>query len=265
MAPSRSGWTPTPGRSYTVHHMPARVPYPAYFLVNSRRGVGFAATLLMHVALLALWQIARTLPPSAVDGARTAMQWIDLPALPQAHPVVPATLPPTSSRLIHAAPLLAPIQAPVPVLVPAPDAALPAPTQSVTVAAPIQPTVASILDYARHNAGAIDRAVRKENRPYIVAPPDSPEIRLRAGIERAHELAPPKLWEAPKVDELVNQTGDGARRTRVITANGTYCISERAPTTSVDMIEKHGKLRLTNCPQHEDVATHQDWRTGQGN
>lgn len=182
-----------------------------------------------------------------------------------AHPVVPSTLPPVSSRVIHAAPAPVPIHAPIPILVPAPDAALPATTQSVTIAAPIPPTAASILDYARRNAGAIDRAVRKENRPYIIAAPDSPGIRLRAGIERAHDLAPPKLWEAPKVDELVNQTGDGARRTRVITANGTYCISERAPTTSIDIIETHGKIRLTNCPQHEDVATHQDWRTGQGN
>lgn len=245
--------------------MPVHVSYPAYFLANGRRGVGFAATFLVHVALLALWQIARTLPPSSFDGPRNAIQWIRLPALPHAHTSVPSPLRPMSSRVIHAAPVPIEIHAPISKLIPAPDAALPATTQSVTIAAPIPPTAASILEYARRNAGAIDRAVRKENRPYIVAPPDSPEIRLRAGIDRAHDLAPPKLWEAPKVDELVNQTGDGARRTRVITANGTYCISERAPTTSVDMIETHGKLRLTNCPQHEDVATHQDWRTGQGN
>jgi hypothetical protein len=245
--------------------MPVRVSYPAYCLTNGRRGVGFAATLLVHVALLALWQIARTLPLPSIDGARNVIHWIRLPALPLAHPVVPSTLPPISSRVIHAAPAPVRIHPPIPILVPAPDAALPATTQSVTIAAPIPPTAASILDYARRNAGAIDRAARKENRPYIIAPPDSPGIRLRAGIERAHDLAPPKLWEAPKVDELVNQTGDGARRTRVITGNGTYCISERAPTTSIDMIETHGKLRLTNCPQHEDVATHQDWRTGQGN
>jgi hypothetical protein len=63
------------------------------------------------------------------------------------------------------------------------------------------------------------------------------------------------------VEELVNNTGDGARRSRVITGNGTYCITERAPTTSIDMIEKHGKLRFTSCPQHEAPATQQEWRT----
>lgn len=117
------------------------------------------------------------------------------------------------------------------------------------------------MERARRSAGAVDRAMRKENRPYIVAPLDSPQIRMRHGMERAHDMVPPKLWEAPKVEELVNQTGDGTRRTRVITAGGAYCITERATNTSIDTIERHGKLRLTNCPQHEGTATQQAWRT----
>lgn len=84
---------------------------------------------------------------------------------------------------------------------------------------------------------------------------------MQYGMERAHAMAAPRLWEAPQIEELVNQTGDGARRTRVVTGNGTYCISERAPTTNVETIEAHGKLRLTNCPQHEDIAKPQEWRT----
>ena len=59
----------------------------------------------------------------------------------------------------------------------------------------------------------------------------------------------------------MNQTGDGARRTRVITGRGTYCITERSPVTSIDMIEKHGKQRFTNCPQHETPARPQERRT----
>ena len=47
----------------------------------------------------------------------------------------------------------------------------------------------------------------------------------------------------------------------VITAVRTRCITERSPVTNVEMIEMHGKLRLTNCPQHEDTATQQVWRT----
>ena len=81
------------------------------------------------------------------------------------------------------------------------------------------------------------------------------ESRLRTA------LAPNKLWEAPKIEELVNQTGDGARRDRVVGALGTYCLSERATNTSIDMIERHGKLRITNCPQHEGTANGQEWRT----
>lgn len=27
------------------------------------------------------------------------------------------------------------------------------------------------------------------------------------------------------------------------------------------MIEHHGKLRITNCPQDEGTATRQEWRT----
>jgi hypothetical protein len=84
---------------------------------------------------------------------------------------------------------------------------------------------------------------------------------MRNGMEQAHAMAPGRLWEAPKIEELVNNTGDGARRTRVITGNGTYCVTERSPATSVDMIEKHGKLRFTNCPQHEEPAKQQEWRT----
>jgi hypothetical protein len=110
------------------------------------------------------------------------------------------------------------------------------------------------MEQARRDIGGIDKALRKENKPYIAAPLDSPQIRLRRGIEQANAMAPNRLWEAPKVEELVNDTGDGARRSRVITGNGTYCITERAPTTSIDMIEKHGKQRFTSCPQHEHAG-----------
>ena len=117
------------------------------------------------------------------------------------------------------------------------------------------------MDSARSSIGEIDRALRKERQPTIVLPPDSPQIRLRRGIAHSHDMAPPRLWEAPKVVELVNNTGDGARRTRVITGRRTYCITERAPVTNIEMIEMHGKLRLTNCPTDEEPAKQQEWRT----
>ncbi|UVW29163.1 hypothetical protein [Massilia sp. H6] len=59
----------------------------------------------------------------------------------------------------------------------------------------------------------------------------------------------------------MNNTGDGARRTRVITGNGTYCLTERSPATNVEMIEMHGKQRFSSCPRHETPATKQVWRS----
>jgi hypothetical protein len=115
-------------------------------------------------------------------------------------------------------------------------------------------TGATLLEQARRAAGGIDRALRKENNPYIVAPLDSPQIRMRKGIAAAAHME-------PGMDELVNNTGDGARRTRVVTGGSTYCMTERSPATSIDMIEKHGKWRQTNCPGHESTANGQEWRT----
>lgn len=119
----------------------------------------------------------------------------------------------------------------------------------------------SILERAKRDIGKIDRALRKENEPVIVLPPDSPQIRLQKGIEHAAEMAPNAWYQAPKTAELVNQTGDGARRTRIITGNGTYCITERAPTMDIQTIEMHGKIKVTNCPKNEAPPTKQEWRT----
>jgi hypothetical protein len=85
---------------------------------------------------------------------------------------------------------------------------------------------------------------------------------MRDKMEAAHDLAAPRLWEAPKIEELVTNTGTGERRTRIITGAGTYCITERPPgSTSIDMVEKHGKQMITSCPAHETPASKQNWRT----
>jgi hypothetical protein len=230
------------------------------------RSAGVAATVLVHAALILAWQMGRTLPPlPGLDDE--AIQWIRLPAQmprPAPAPFVEANVSPTPARTV---PVPAPVPAPVRVVRPSQTAAAaPAPTQSPPAAPSTTddqatPTAASIMDSARRSVGEIDRALRKESKPTIVLPPDSPQIRLRRGIEHAHDMAPPRLWEAPKVVELVNNTGDGARRTRVITAAGTYCITERSPVTSIDMIEKHGKQRFTTCPRDEEPAKQQEWRT----
>lgn len=238
---------------------------PASPLLPQRRLSGVLATVLVHAALILAWQLARTLPvPAAQEGP--VMQWIQLPPLvpdlkpapvaplPAPRPVKPA--PPRSAGATPHRPAPAAPADAAPPLAPAP-----ATQEAVTPETPATPNAAAILDNARRSVGGIDRALRKELRPLIVAPPDSPELRMRQGMEQARALAPTRIWEAPKVEELVNNTGDGARRTRVITGRGTYCVTERSPATNVEMIEMHGKIRLTNCPSPEEPAKRQEWRS----
>lgn len=263
----------------TAYHPPPR----------ERRYAGLALTVLVHALLLVGLQMSRHARPveSGPEPVRTRIQWIRLPApapaapaaLPKPKPAVPpapsapsapiperaapAVTPPPAAAQPAAIPSAAPAISVVPAAPAAPvtDAARPAAPASASGTAAPTPSTADILRGAKRDIGKIDRAVRKENNPYIVLPPDSPQIRLRKGMEAAHDAVPPKLWEAPAVDELVNDTGDGARRARVRTGLGTYCITDRPLNTSIDMIEKHGKQRLTTCPEHEQPSTKQDWRS----
>lgn len=243
------------------------LPFPPTTGTRNDRLAGIGVTLALHLALILAWQVASKLPSMPQEGSEEAIQWVSLPALPTPAPRVEpaAPAPPKETRPASAA---APAQAgrnaaapvsPVPPVVEEPSAA-PAPTVvGEQPAAP--PGAAEILANARRSVGEIDRALRKENKPLIVLPPDSPQIRMREGMEHARAMAPPRLWEAPKVEELVNNTGDGARRTRVITGRRTYCITNRAPTTNVEMIEMHGRQRFTTCPSDEEPAKPQEWRT----
>ena len=249
-------------------------------LPRERRYAGLALTVLVHAALLLGWQMSRhTLPvESGPEPKRTRIQWIQLPLLktPAAAPKPvqspkPAQAPARAAtsakpRAAASQPAAIPETAPI-TLVPAAPAASASDTQAGPQAAPAEPasatpSTAEILKRARRDIGKIDRALRKENNPYIAAPLDSPQIRMREKMEAAHDLAAPRLWEAPKIEELVPNTGTGERRTRIITGAGTYCITERPPgSTSIDMIEKHGKQRITSCPAHESPASKQNWRT----
>jgi hypothetical protein len=201
-------------------------------------------------------QAKRTASTAAPDARRTTIQWIRLPA-----PALPAPRH-EEERMKPVRPHLAPLPGAITLVPPAlPAASAPAagtPTVPDEFAPPAPsaapPAGAALLERARRDAGAVDRALRKENRAYIVAPPDSPQIRLRKGIAAAANLD-------PGMDELVNNTGDGARRTRIVAGGNTYCMTERSPATSIDMIEKHGKWRQTNCPAHESPANGQEWRT----
>jgi hypothetical protein len=250
-----------------------------------------ALIVLVHAALLLAWLGART-APSMPDAPRQAIQWAWLPA-PRAvkpHDPLHDTLhDPLHQPLRDSArkPLRSMPQQVLPGPAATPRALAPAPASGSgsgsggmaaptapadatpfsglpagSVAAPAADPAPGLAERARKAAGAVDRALRKENRPYIVAPPDSPQIRLRKGIEAAADMAPNAWYQAPKIAELVNNTGDGRHHTRVISGGGTYCINERAPTESIDTIETLGKQspHLT-CPAHETPASAQEWRT----
>ncbi|ALK98133.1 hypothetical protein [Massilia sp. WG5] len=249
----------------------------AYRAASTDRRLSLLLTALVHLALIAGWYAARTLPAPAPpnDGPRSRVLWIPLPRSRPAlrdsepapppkestarpiplhpRPAAPLALPPAPA--IESRPTPAPAAAPAPAQTPAPA------TATATQPAPPGPSAEQILERARRDIGGIDKALRKENKPYIAAPLDSPQMRLRQGIEHARAMAPNRIWEAPKVEELVNNTGDGARRSRVVGGRGTYCVTERATNTDVEMIEHHGKLRITSCPTHEEPAKKQEWRT----
>jgi hypothetical protein len=239
---------------------------PALLPPRDRRPAGIAATLVVHAVLILAWQTTRRLPPGAPEPPRTTIQWIRLPALAAPRPrraeertaPVRAHVAARTNAITLARPS-APA-APPPASAPGASAATGAGTSALP-APPAPSPGAALLERARRDAGAVDRALRKENKPYIVAPLDSPQIRMRKGIQAAADMAPNAWYEAPKTAELVNNTGDGARRTRVITGGGTYCMTERSAATSIDMVEKHGKWRQTNCPEHESTANGQEWRT----
>lgn len=245
----------------------------AYNTAATDRRLGLLLTAFVHLALLIGWQALRTLPAPARpdDETRGRTVWIPLPRPrpPTATAPKDEDAPPRKeapARHLHLptpAITLPPLPASPPLAAPADSMAPPSSTSAEAPSRPAatKPSAEQIMERARRDIGGIDKALRKENRPYIGAPLDSPQIRMRRKMEEAAALAPGRIWEAPKVESLVNDTGDGARRSRVITGNGTYCITDRSPATSIDMIEKHGKQRITSCPQHEQPATQQEWRT----
>jgi hypothetical protein len=244
--------------------------------ISERRFVGIVATVLAHTVMIVAWQATRR--PTLPDGVEPpSVQWVRLPErvpvarapdksaddqlrVPVADGTRAQTQIPRRPRLEWAAPRSARIDEP--------NAAMlsPSPVSGLDATPPGEdPTVTShhILDQAKRAVGAIDRALRKENSAYIVAPLDSPQIRMRRKIEEAAALAPKHFWEAPKIEEVVNDSGDGTRRTRVTTGGRTYCITERSFATSIDMTEKHGKQMITECSRDNEkpVGDTQAWRT----
>jgi len=248
-------------------------PLPTRSSPNSRHA-GVAGTAILHVILLLAWQHARKMPPLHWPEPES-VRWVQVPPpSPQSpSPVkrVDGMGAPDEGVPWHDARRGKPAPTPreQPFSSVAPSASVFATVDIPEVAPSAQAASGmrgdddfTLAERARQSAGAIDKALRKESTPTIVAPPDSPEIRMANMFREAAALAPNRWWEAPKIVELVNDGGDGARRFRVLTAAGIYCITERSPATSIDMIEKHGRQRITNCGhEHEQPVNPQEWRT----
>lgn len=227
------------------------------FLRRNRRLTGLAATVALHLALLYGWHLAREAGPRTEHDDATRIQWVNVA------PPRPVKKPPPVAWQEPARPVAAARQG-APVVTHQPPATVIAPDAVAVPASEAPParSVDEMMQQARKDLGKIDKELRKEfPGPRIKAPPDSPQIRLVKGIEHAAEMAPPKWYEAAKVQEILDPGGYGRRRYRVITANGTYCItieSNHAPD-GIDTMKNGIKPKLTTCPEHEAPATSQKW------
>ncbi|MES2320494.1 MAG: hypothetical protein V4631_23700 [Pseudomonadota bacterium] len=226
-------------------------------LRHERRLIGLAVTLALHLALFGVWRLSQVNVMYALSDDTQRIQWVKVaPPRPVKKPVpvlARASAQPKPAARVH-----------VPAAPPPPRSVAPEPeaiTQPVAET-PRTRSVDEMMQQARKDIGKIDKDLRKEfPGAAIKAPPDSPQIRLEKGIEHAAEMAPPKWYEAPKITELVDPGGYGRKRYRVITANGTYCVtyeSNHAPD-GIDSMQRGIKPKITTCPQHEEPAPKQKW------
>ena len=219
------------------------------------RLIGVTATIAVHVALLGCYLLARK-GRLDVDGTPAAtIQWV---VVRPADPVAPA--PPVAGtkpvkRKRAGAPRMT--QATAATAAPA------APIQAET--APHAPPARSAYDMmmqARRDIGQIDKEIKKQfPEQRIKKPLDTPQARLEKGFELASELAPPKWYQQAKVKELIDAGGYGRKRYRVITAQGTFCMtyeSAHSPNGK-DPFTRGSKPRISTCDADEEPAKAQKW------
>lgn len=211
------------------------------------RQTALAATVAVHLGIL--WYLAQQTPRRHEGPPRQAIQWLWLPKPSPAPAVAP---PPEKARTSTASVPAIPVQPPAqPVTIAPPEQAPAAPSANVE----------TMLQQAKAAVAGIDKDLRKETRGLIRAPADSPQIRMRKGIEQAAELVPNKWYEAPKIIEIIDAGGYDRKRYKVVTPSGTYCVtyeSNHAPD-GLDIMKNGIKPKLTSCPQHEGPATRQEW------
>ncbi|MCC6071723.1 hypothetical protein ACFSQU_19470 [Massilia sp. GCM10020059] len=225
-------------------------PFPA----ESRRLPAITLTLILHLVLLYGWHMSSRISVDKDNGAGSRIQWLLAPTPePVAAPVPRLRISPP----VVAAPLRRPAAA-----TPQRDAIAAAPSDLPLEDEHVSPPATSMLERARSAVGAIDRELYAENKTKLIrAKPVSTQMRLERAMQKAHDMAPNKWYQAPKVTEIIDPGGYGRRRYRVVGANGTYCItieSNHAPD-GIDTMQHGIKPKLTNCDDDEQAATKQDW------
>lgn len=237
---------------------------PALSLFADRRTPALAATFAVHLALVLIWRVAQPVPEA--EPRSESMQWLRLLPLPPVappRPPVAETPQPKVDRYTGAPRPRGRVEVDV---AQAPAAPSSAPVHSeldeAVASSPVQGNPETLLERARRDVGAIDRELRKtRHRNLITAPVVSAHMRMQQGMELAHELAPPGLFEPAKIKEIIDPGGYGRRRYRVITSGGTYCMtyeSNRAPD-GIDSMKNGIKPKITECPPNEQPATDQKW------
>lgn len=224
---------------------------------SDRKLAALAVTVALHVALFYCWQHARRVPPSQPDGPASAIQWLWLKPFAPAERARPT--PKAETEREH------PARVPAPELdasaAAAPVVAAPEPAPAVSNPAPAE-SAADMLEQAKRDVGKIYGELKKERpKGLISAPADTAQRRFERGVAEAADLAPNKWYEAPKVQEILDEGGYGRRRYRVVGAGGTYCVtyeSNHAPD-GLDTMRDGIKPKFTNCPVHEQPATKQAW------
>lgn len=235
------------------------------FSDNLRHFPALAATLALHLALVLLWQHLRrhedvsVAEPSWVD-------WLNVTLPKQATPPVAAPLSPTPNTERRALQRQTTEATPPPARqATAPGSqALEAPVaanENPAHEAPALPSAGDMLQRARKDLAGITKDLKKEfPGARITAPLNTAQARLEKGIEEAAELAPPKWYEAAKIKEIKDAGGYSRRRYRVITSDGTHCVtyeSNHAPD-GIDTMQKGIKPKVTSCPINFD-GTHDQW------
>lgn len=211
-----------------------------------QRAPALLVTLLLHLGLFGLWQIARQ-PKPALPSSPT--QWLTL-LTPRQPAAMPPALPPLTRRApaVASAASAATAKTAAPAASPPATAADPAATADDTepalpVVAPLEATgrtSADIMRQAKRDLGKIDHDIREADAKWVRTPVSTPHSRMQAAFDAAKDAVPPKWYEAARITELGAQAGSGARMYKVVTALGTYCIRVASNRTLADMLPKPG-------------------------